>query len=61
MGSLKAIEPEVAKVPTAATIVRELALAADRYRSAGQQNDCIALIARIYDLVDDLEQVVTLE
>ena len=36
-------------------IGRELALAADRSLWADDQNECIALISRIYDLFDDLE------
>ena len=36
-------------------MIRELALAADRSLWAGDQNECIAITARIYDLFDAVE------
>jgi len=35
---------------------RELSVAADRSLRAGEQNECIALIVRIYRLFDDLNK-----
>ena len=45
------------KLQTSEVLVvsRELALAADRSLWANEPNECIAIIARIYDLFDDLE------
>ena len=37
-------------------IIRELALAADRSLWADDRTECITVIARIYELFDDLEQ-----
>ena len=43
--------------PTSATMImsRELSLAADRSLWAGEHDECIAIIAQIYSLFDDLE------
>lgn len=43
--------------PTSAAMMmsRELALAADRSLWAGEQDECIATIAQIYSLFDDLD------
>ena len=43
--------------PTSAAMMmgRELSLAADRSLWAGDQDECIAIIAQIYGLFDDLD------
>ena len=41
---------------SALAVSRELAVAADRSLWAGDQNECIAIIARLYSLFDDFEQ-----
>ena len=38
-----------------ATTIRRLGLVADRYLRDGNQTECIAIIAQIYDLFDALE------
>ena len=54
MDSFRPAKPKIAS--TSATLIgRELSLAADLALWAGEQDRCIAIIARIYDLFDDLE------
>ena len=53
MRSLTTTRP---KTSSALLISRELALAADRSLWVDDQNGCITIIARIYDLFDALEQ-----
>lgn len=44
------------KTPSALIMSRELALAADRSLWADNQKECVAIVARLYDLFDNLER-----
>ena len=53
---MRFLEAAQVKSPSALTISREIALAADRFLWADKRTECVAIIAMLYALFDDCDR-----